>query len=57
MGSYIAQVCSSMGMEIIAFDPFVNQTKAETLRVQIVSLETLLKQSTTETHSHTLIAS
>lgn len=34
-----------MEMEILAFDPFVNQAKAKALGVSIVSLEHLLANS------------
>ncbi|OEH79678.1 d-3-phosphoglycerate dehydrogenase [Cyclospora cayetanensis] len=45
VGSYIALICKSMEMEVLAYDPFVNQAKAQALGVTIVSLEDLLKNS------------
>lgn len=35
----------AMEMEVLAFDPFVNQQKAQALGVSIVPFETLLKES------------
>ncbi|KAL8431600.1 hypothetical protein ACSSS7_005194 [Eimeria intestinalis] len=45
VGSYIARVCSFMNMEVLAYDPFINEAKAKALGVTTVSLEHLLSHS------------
>ncbi|KAL8274218.1 hypothetical protein Esti_001807 [Eimeria stiedai] len=45
VGSYIARVCSFMDMEVLAYDPFINEAKAKALGVSTVSFEHLLSHS------------
>ncbi|KAL8447421.1 hypothetical protein Emed_004375 [Eimeria media] len=45
VGSYIARVCSFMDMEVLAYDPFINEAKAKALGVSTVSFEHLLAHS------------
>ncbi|KAL8455074.1 hypothetical protein Emag_001099 [Eimeria magna] len=45
VGSFIARVCSFMDMEVLAYDPFINEAKAKALGVSTVSFEHLLAHS------------
>ena len=46
IGGEVAIRARAFGMEVIAYDPYIAQTRFETLRVQsIASLEALLEQS------------
>lgn len=45
IGSKIAKIAKSFGMQVIAFDPYVSKTIAEKLGVRKVGIETLLAKS------------
>ncbi|GAA3764160.1 phosphoglycerate dehydrogenase [Salinactinospora qingdaonensis] len=45
IGVLVAQRLASFGMRILAYDPFVQQTRAAQMGVELVSLDELLRQS------------
>jgi D-3-phosphoglycerate dehydrogenase len=45
IGREVAARCQKLGMEVVAFDPFVSQAVAETLGVRLLSFEEVLKGS------------
>lgn len=45
IGSHVAKMAQGMGMNIITYDPFLSEEKAETLGVEVVALEDLFKKS------------
>ncbi len=45
IGSEVAKRARGFGMKLVAYDPFASPEKANTLGVEIVSLETLLQES------------
>lgn len=45
IGKLVAERAQAFGMEIIAYDPFVNDDRATQLRIEMVDLDTLIAQS------------
>ena len=45
IGREVAARCQALGMEVVAYDPFVSATSAERLRVPLLSLDELLQTS------------
>merc|ERR1712100_359225 len=45
IGSHVARVAQAMGMELIAYDPFISSDRAQQLRVRLSSLESLFKEA------------
>ncbi|AFY75151.1 D-3-phosphoglycerate dehydrogenase [Synechococcus sp. PCC 7502] len=45
IGSHVATVAKSMGMKLLAYDPFLSAERAEQLGVSLVELEILLRES------------
>lgn len=45
IGSHVAKVCKAMGMNIIAFDPYMNKKKAEEIGINSVELEQVFTDS------------
>ncbi len=45
IGSHVAKVANAMGMEVIAFDPFVSAERALQMQVKLSSVEELFKQA------------
>ena len=45
IGREVAARCQALGMEVVAYDPFVSAASAERLRVPLVSLDELLQTS------------
>ncbi len=45
IGSHVAKVANSMGMEVIAFDPFVSVDRALKMQVSLSSIEDLFKKA------------
>ncbi len=45
IGSHVAKVCKSMGMNIIAFDPYMNKKKTEEIGITSVELEQVFTDS------------
>ena len=45
IGSHVAKVAIAMGMEVIAYDPFISQERAQQMQVKLASIEDLFKSS------------
>ena len=45
IGSHVANVAKSMGMKLLAYDPFISNERAEQLRCMLVELDLLFSQS------------
>ena len=45
IGSHVAKVANAMGMEVIAFDPFVSADRAQQMQVGLFSIEDLFKKA------------
>ncbi|WP_269623368.1 phosphoglycerate dehydrogenase [Prochlorococcus marinus] len=45
IGSHVAKVANAMGMNVIAFDPFVSAERALQMQVRLSSIEELFKES------------
>ena len=45
IGSHVARVAQAMGMEVMAYDPFISSDRAQQLRVRLSSLESLFKEA------------
>ncbi|MEM3680003.1 MAG: NAD(P)-dependent oxidoreductase, partial [Candidatus Bathyarchaeia archaeon] len=45
IGSRVAEIAKTFGMRILAYDPFVDRSKADRLGVELTSLEAVLKES------------
>ncbi|WP_320663983.1 phosphoglycerate dehydrogenase [Prochlorococcus sp. MIT 1223] len=45
IGSHVAKVAKAMGMEILAFDPFVSAERAQQMQVNLSNLEELFEKS------------
>jgi D-3-phosphoglycerate dehydrogenase len=45
IGSHVAKVCNSMGMNVIAYDPYMNNKKAEENQITPVELEKIFTNS------------
>ena len=45
IGSHVARVCNAMGMEVIAYDPFISADRAQQMQVRLSSLENLFEQA------------
>lgn len=45
IGSHVATVARSMGMKLLAYDPFITADRAEQLGVSLVELEILVRES------------
>lgn len=45
IGSHVATVARSMGMKLLAYDPFITNDRAEQLGVSLVELEILVRES------------
>ncbi|EPR60436.1 D-3-phosphoglycerate dehydrogenase [Toxoplasma gondii TgCatPRC2] len=45
VGTHVARVCTALGMEVLAYDPFINEEKAKAVGCRNVALETLLASS------------
>jgi len=45
IGSHVATVARSMGMKLLAYDPFITTDRAEQLGVSLVELEILVRES------------
>ena len=45
IGSHVARVAQAMGMEVIAYDPFISDERAQQLRVRLSPLEPLFKEA------------
>ena len=41
IGSHVAKVANAMGMEVVAYDPFITVERAQQIQVRLVSLEDL----------------
>ena len=47
IGSHVAKVANAMGMNVIAFDPFVSSERALQMQVKLSSIEGLFKEAGT----------
>ena len=45
IGSHVAKVANSLGMEVLGFDPFVSSDRAQQIQVQLSDIEQLFKKS------------
>ncbi len=45
IGSKVAQIAVAIGMRVIAYDPVVSQSRAESLNIKLVELEQIWKES------------
>ncbi len=45
IGSHVARVAKAMGMEVIAYDPFISADRAQQMQVQLASMESLFQDS------------
>ena len=45
IGSHVARVAKAMGMEVIAFDPFISTERAQQMQVRLTTLEALFQQA------------
>nr|CEL65811.1 TPA: Putative 2-hydroxyacid dehydrogenase SACOL2296 [Neospora caninum Liverpool] len=45
VGTHVARVCAALGMEALAYDPFINEEKAKAIGCKNVALDTLLASS------------
>ncbi len=45
IGSHVARVANAMGMEVIAYDPFISADRAQQMQVRLSSLEDLFEQA------------
>ena len=45
IGSHVAKVANAMGMEVIGFDPFVSNERAQQMQVRLSDIEELFKES------------
>ena len=45
IGSHVAKVAKAMGMEVIAFDPFISADRAQQMQVRLTTLEDLFRQA------------
>src|SRR4030066_365131 len=45
IGSHVARIAHGIGMNIIAYDPFLNEERARSLGVKVVELDELIKKS------------
>ena len=45
IGSHVAKVANSMGMEVLAFDPFVSADRAQQMQVQLSDIDDLFEKS------------
>ena len=45
IGSHVAKVAKAMGMDVIAFDPFVSAERAQQMQVRLTTLEDLFRQA------------
>lgn len=45
IGSHVAKIAQGIGMNILAYDPYLSEEKAETLGVKVVSLDDLIKNA------------
>lgn len=45
IGSHVAKVCNAMGMNVIAYDPYMNRKKAEEMNITPVELEQVFTDS------------
>tara|TARA_Y100001968_G_scaffold183133_1_gene167728 strand:- start:2886 stop:4475 length:1590 start_codon:yes stop_codon:yes gene_type:complete len=45
IGSHVAKVANAMGMEVIAFDPFVSLDRAQQMQVQLSEINDLFKKA------------
>ncbi|ABX09340.1 phosphoglycerate dehydrogenase [Prochlorococcus marinus] len=45
IGSHVAKVANAMGMEVIAFDPFVSADRAQQMQVRLSSIDNLFEEA------------
>ena len=45
IGSHVARVAQAMGMEVLAYDPFISSERAQQLRVRLRPLEALFQEA------------
>lgn len=45
IGQEVAKRCQSFGMKVVAYDPFISKEAADSLRVELLDLETCLKRA------------
>jgi len=45
IGSRVAKISQAFGMQVIAYDPFIDKTKAEEINVELVELDDLLSRA------------
>ena len=45
IGSHVARVAKAMGMDVIAFDPFISAERAQQMQVRLTTLEALFQQA------------
>lgn len=45
IGSHVAKIAQGIGMNILAYDPYLSEEKAKTLGVKVVSLDDLIKNA------------
>ncbi len=45
IGSHVARVARAMGMDVIAFDPFISAERAQQMNVHLTDMESLFKES------------
>ena len=45
IGSHVARVAQAMGMEVLAYDPFISSERAQQLRVRLRPLDALFKEA------------
>ncbi len=45
IGSHVARVAKAMGMEVIAYDPFISADRAQQMQVRLASMESLFKDA------------
>ena len=45
IGSHVARVAQAMGMEVLAYDPFISSERAQQLRVRLRPLDALFQEA------------
>ena len=45
IGSHVAKVANAMGMEVIAYDPFISAERAQQMQVSLTSIDDLFKKA------------
>tara|TARA_Y100001968_G_scaffold222467_1_gene205214 strand:+ start:35 stop:1621 length:1587 start_codon:yes stop_codon:yes gene_type:complete len=45
IGSHVGKVANAMGMEVIAYDPFISSDRAQQMQVELTSIENVFKKA------------